>query len=97
MYPFPGWNNTFPCWGWPLPPATPVAVAVAAGVLPLALGSENSGAVNWLQAQFAGRLVQKEIGKNPVLKFNGYAPENRPFAKMENSRNNHPCFLGASC
>lgn len=38
----------------------PEATPVATGVLPLALGSENSAAVNWLQAQFAGRLVQKE-------------------------------------
>ncbi len=32
------------------------------GVLPLALGSEGSAAVNWFQAQFAGRLVEKESG-----------------------------------
>ena len=65
MYPFSWLESYLSLFGdWPLPPAV-------AGVLPLALGSEDSGAVNWLQAQFAGRLVQKEIGKNPVLKFNG--------------------------
>eukprot|EP00439_Symbiodinium_sp_Y106_P069556 s287_g11.t7 len=30
------------------------------GVLPVALGSEDSAAANWLQAQFAGRMVHKE-------------------------------------
>ena len=32
------------------------------GVLPLALGYDGSTAVNWLQAQFAGRLVEKDMG-----------------------------------
>ena len=36
-------------------------VTSVAGVLPIALGSESSRAVNWFQAQFAGRLVQKEL------------------------------------
>jgi hypothetical protein len=31
------------------------------GVLPLALGGDGSTAVNWLQAQFAGRLVEKDM------------------------------------
>ena len=62
----------FLIWGYGLYIQLPLSVTpVATGVLPLALGSENSGAVNWLQAQFAGRLVQKDVGKNPVLKFNG--------------------------
>ncbi|CAE8612497.1 unnamed protein product [Polarella glacialis] len=30
------------------------------GVLPLGLGAEGSAAANWLEAQFAGRLVRKE-------------------------------------
>ncbi|CAJ1338195.1 unnamed protein product, partial [Effrenium voratum] len=29
------------------------------GVLPIALGEEGSATVSWLQAQFAGRLVEK--------------------------------------
>ena len=35
------------------------------GVLPLALGGDGSTAVNWLQAQFAGRLVEKD-GHRPM-------------------------------
>ena len=34
------------------------------GVLPLALGKEGSREANWLQAQFAGRLVEKAVDGN---------------------------------
>ena len=43
----------------------------AAGVLPVALGSEDSAAANWLQAQFAGRMVRKDPWVHRTLSCHG--------------------------
>ena len=41
------------------------------GVLPVALGSESTLAANWLQAQFAGRLVLKNCRRPKRLASGG--------------------------